>query len=460
MKLIVTCPRGSLVSEAFVSRKATEAGPRRAGALPVRRRTWRAWAVPAVLIALCAVVGTLRDGGWTTTSARRTAGGESQVAERAGDPRARPRLVYPYSVVPGGVENGAEVAEALARDPIVAAHYAGFRADRARVVQLGEARLVHVSYRVKDKVYWTRKKVKLQKGEKLITDGKELIRARCGNRISDAPMAGVALIDPPEVSSDTPLLPLPLVALAKPIEAPAGAPEPVVEEPGTQPAPIAPPVVPAGRTGFVPIVVPFGGGGGGVIPPGSTPPGSGSPVGVPAGGGTPPGTPSVTPPAPGAEPPAQPPSAPPPTTPGNPPSGGGTPPPAPPSNPPSTPSTEPPATPPGTPAVPPGTQPPPPAPVTPSVTPPGSVPPAVTPPTGTPPGPTEPPLPGFPPVPDGITPPGPGPTPPPDVSPPPGAPNPKPEPPPLTPVPEPSTYLLIGCGLAGIALLKRRHSRG
>ena len=32
------------------------------------------------------------------------------------------------------------------------------------------------------------------------------------------------LVDPPEVSLDAPLLPLPLVALAKPIEAPAGAP--------------------------------------------------------------------------------------------------------------------------------------------------------------------------------------------------------------------------------------------
>jgi len=30
---------------------------------------------------------------------------------------------------------------------------------------LNEPRLVHVSYRVKDKVYWTRKKVKLQKAK-------------------------------------------------------------------------------------------------------------------------------------------------------------------------------------------------------------------------------------------------------------------------------------------------------
>ncbi len=109
---------------------------------------------------------------------QRGAGNGSRAVEQVVEKRAKPRLVYPFSVVPGGIEDGAEVAEALARDPVVEAHYAGFRADRARVVLLNEPRLVHVSYRVKDKVYWTRKKVKLQKGEKLITDGKEFIRAR------------------------------------------------------------------------------------------------------------------------------------------------------------------------------------------------------------------------------------------------------------------------------------------
>ncbi len=418
-----------------------------------RGRVRKAWAVPVVLIALCAAVGSLRDGGWKSAPMRQAAGNGAGSVEKAGEKQAKPRLVYPFSVVPGGIENGAEVAQALARDPVVEAHYDGFRADRARVVLLTEPRLVHVSYRVKDKVYWTRKKVKLRKGEKLITDGKELIRARCGNRISDAPMAPMALVEPPEVSSDTPLLPLPLVALARPIEAPAGAPAPSEEkEAGAQPAPFLTPVAPAGRTGIVPIVFPFGGGGGGVPPGGSPPPTSGSPAGTPAAGGTPPGTPSVAPPAPVAAPPAQPPAAPPPTTPGNPPT-------APPTNPPSTPSTEPPATPPGTPVVPPGTQPSPPAPGTPSVTPPGSVPPGVAPPDGTPTGPADPPLPGFPPTPNGVTPPGPGPIPPPDVIPPPGVPGPQPEPPPVTLVPEPSTYVLIGCGLAALALLKRRNNR-
>jgi len=455
MKLIVRCPRGSLCSAAFGRTEAAEAGPHDAkspATRAVRGRTWTAWAVPVALIALCAAGGSLRDGGWRTTRMQRGAGNGSRAVEQVVEKRAKPRLVYPFSVVPGGIEDGAEVAEALARDPVVEAHYAGFRADRARVVLLNEPRLVHVSYRVKDKVYWTRKKVKLQKGEKLITDGKEFIRARCGNRISDAPKGRTVLVDPPEVSLDAPLLPLPLVALAKPIEAPAGAPAPVEEE-KEAPAPLVSPVAPAGRTGIVPITVPFGGGGGG-IPPGSLPPVpvSGSPAGTPASGGTPPGTPPVAPPAPVANPPAQPPSAPPPMTPGNPPSGGGTPPSAPPSNPPSTPSTAPPS-------VPPGTQPSPPAPGTPSVTPPSSVPPGVTPPAGTPSEPAEPPLPGDPAVPSGVTPPGPGPIPPPEPGPPPGAPGPKPEPPPVTPIPEPSTYVLIGCGLAGMALLRRRRNR-
>lgn len=460
MKLIVRCPQGSLGSAAFHRTEAAKAGPRGADGTStrtVRARTWKAWAVPVALIALCAAVGLLRDGGWTAARVRPAGVG---AVEQAGARQAMPRLVYPYSVVPGGIEDGAEVAEALARDPVVEAHYAGFRADRARVVHLSEPRLVYVSYRVKDQVYWTRKKVKLHKGEKIITDGKELIRARCGNRISDEPKARVALVDPPEVSLDTPLLPLPLVALARPIEEPAGAPAPLEEkETEGQPVPVVTPGVPAMRTGIFPIMVPVGGGGRGV-PPGSPPPAPGSPAGTPASGGTPPGTPPVAPAAPAADPPpAQPPSAPPPATPGNPPGGGDTPPAAPPSNPPSTPSTEPPATPPGTPVVPPGTQPPPPDPLTPSVTPPGSVPPGVSPPAGTPPGPLEPPLPGGPPVPNGITPPGPGPIPPPDVNPPPAGPFPTPEPPPVTPIPEPSTYVLIGCGLVCMALLNRRRNR-
>ena len=103
------------------------------------------------------------------------------------------RLVYPYSVVPGGVASPEEVAEAMLRDPVVARHYAGFDPKRARVETLRQPRLAYVSYRIKDRVFFTRKPVRLYAGEQVITDGRTTIRARCGNKVEEAPQAAVRI---------------------------------------------------------------------------------------------------------------------------------------------------------------------------------------------------------------------------------------------------------------------------
>ena len=66
------------------------------------------------------------------------------------------RPVYPYSVVPGGVKDAHELKWAAEHDPVVASHYAGFDYDHARIVQLVLARTVYVSYRIGNKIYWTR----------------------------------------------------------------------------------------------------------------------------------------------------------------------------------------------------------------------------------------------------------------------------------------------------------------
>jgi hypothetical protein len=58
------------------------------------------------------------------------------------------RTVYKYSVVPGGVRDARELKWAVEHDPIVAAHYAGFDYDHARVVRLVLARTAYVSYRI------------------------------------------------------------------------------------------------------------------------------------------------------------------------------------------------------------------------------------------------------------------------------------------------------------------------
>lgn len=121
----------------------------------------------------------------------------------AADTAPAVRRVYRYSVVPGGAANAAELARIIRSDKVVAAHYAGFNVDRARAVTVAAPRAVYVSYRKGDKVYWTAKKVMLQKGETLLTDGSNEMRARCANRISDTPRFPVEAHAPELESLDT-----------------------------------------------------------------------------------------------------------------------------------------------------------------------------------------------------------------------------------------------------------------
>jgi len=118
---------------------------------------------------------------------------------------ATKRLVYPYSVVAGGVHRPDELRRAVARDRVVAAHYSDFDVSRARVVKLSAAKTAYVSYRMKNRVYWTKKKVTLAKGETLITDGKNYARTRCANRVSDSAQAAVSPQEPSPVVIDTPV---------------------------------------------------------------------------------------------------------------------------------------------------------------------------------------------------------------------------------------------------------------
>ena len=62
-----------------------------------------------------------------------------------------------------------------------------------------------MSYRMKDKVYWTKKKVRLAKGEELITDGINYARSRCGNRISEVSQAPTSAEEPSHAMLDTPV---------------------------------------------------------------------------------------------------------------------------------------------------------------------------------------------------------------------------------------------------------------
>jgi len=117
------------------------------------------------------------------------------------------RRFYRYSVVPGGVRDARELKWAAEHDPVVRDHYRGFDYDHARVVRLVLERTAYISYRIGNKVYWTRRRIKLKKGETLITDGKITARTRCGNRVEEMPQQLTSVVEPPAVEFDEPAMP-------------------------------------------------------------------------------------------------------------------------------------------------------------------------------------------------------------------------------------------------------------
>jgi hypothetical protein len=108
-------------------------------------------------------------------------------------------------VIRGGAYSAGELDAALRADPVAAAHYAVFDRTQLRIVakEPRQPASVYVSYRQGDRIYWTRRKVRLAAQETLLTDGVHLARARCGNRISlTAPEPAQA--GEPDVDLDVP----------------------------------------------------------------------------------------------------------------------------------------------------------------------------------------------------------------------------------------------------------------
>lgn len=134
------------------------------------------------------------------------------------------RTRFPYSVIPGGVESAEELRNALEHDPIAAAHYAGFNVSETHVVRLPSDEEMYVSYRLNNHIYWTNKKLRLLKGEAVITDGKNVARTRCGNRLSATAQAPIAARQPLDMTLDP--SPLPDVAENRPIVLPMALPFP------------------------------------------------------------------------------------------------------------------------------------------------------------------------------------------------------------------------------------------
>lgn len=105
---------------------------------------------------------------------------------------------YPYSVIPGGAYSPAELRFANQRDSLVREHYSDFNLAAAHLVMLRSDRYQYVSYRLRNRIFWTRNRLRIPKGETLLTDGRNYARTRCGNRLSNVAQAITTPLQPPE----------------------------------------------------------------------------------------------------------------------------------------------------------------------------------------------------------------------------------------------------------------------
>ena len=104
-------------------------------------------------------------------------------------------------------------------DRLVAAHYVGVEVDQLHPVTLNRDLAAYVSFRMHSKVYWTSRRVRLAKGERVFqtgTPGTIGVRERCGNQVSERPRTPVLLdlqIEPSSVvlSNPVPEMPVPLI---------------------------------------------------------------------------------------------------------------------------------------------------------------------------------------------------------------------------------------------------------
>ena len=127
------------------------------------------------------------------------------------------RETYPFSVVPGGVYDWKDLTDSIAHDPVARAHYEGINTERLWAERVRKPMAAYVSYRKGDKVYWTDHPVNISEGEILLTDGKNLVRSRCGNRIDvkkPTPLPGA--VPPPEPPPPDIVFDVPLPSLMPP----------------------------------------------------------------------------------------------------------------------------------------------------------------------------------------------------------------------------------------------------
>ncbi len=112
------------------------------------------------------------------------------------------RANFNYSVIPGGARSAQELAHAIDTDSVVAGAYRDVDPETMRPWIVRAERLAYVSYRKNDRVFWTKKKVRIYEGETILTNGQTEIRGRCGNGISMEPLLPTSEDEPEETAFD------------------------------------------------------------------------------------------------------------------------------------------------------------------------------------------------------------------------------------------------------------------
>lgn len=88
--------------------------------------------------------------------------------------------------------------------PMLTKRFADFDWGSARLLALDQTLTAHVSYLKDDQIGWTRRRLTLREGEKLITDGATTVRTYCCNEITDGPLPPFLTDDPPAWAIDPP----------------------------------------------------------------------------------------------------------------------------------------------------------------------------------------------------------------------------------------------------------------
>jgi hypothetical protein len=169
--------------------------------------------VPAVLLVTFLTVKVLRHS--AAEQAQKPAYSQDANTQESLDLSAATqpqRPIFPYSIVPGGVRDARELQSVASHDPVVAQHYSDFRIAAAHTVRLEKPLEMYVSYRRNNNVYWTKNRMVIPAGETLLSDGENLARVRCGNRLSAIAAKPVSVSEPTKEELSTPSFVPPLMA--------------------------------------------------------------------------------------------------------------------------------------------------------------------------------------------------------------------------------------------------------